>query len=208
MPRLESEPLDRRMAGLAWNDSSSALLAWRDGRTGYLVVDAAMRQLAEEAWLPNRSRLIVACFLTKDLGLNWQTGERIFIDRLLDGDLANNNGGWQWVAGTGADAQPFFRVFNPILQGRRFDPDGAHVRRWCPELASVPPRQIHEPWKMSAIAQRRSGCVIGRNYPAPIVDHQEARQGALARVALLLATAGASAAAPRSREGSSPLPPA
>jgi deoxyribodipyrimidine photo-lyase len=182
IPRLEGEPMDPRMAGLAWNDDPAAFAAWRDGQTGYPIVDAGMRQLASEGWLPNRARLIVASFLTKDLGLNWQLGERVFMQRLIDGDLASNNGGWQWVAGSGADPQPFFRILNPILQGRRFDPDGSYVRRWCPELAAIPERQAHTPWLMSDPEQRQAGCVIGRDYPAPLVDHQQARTAALARV--------------------------
>ena len=120
------------------------------------------------------------------------------MERLLDGDLANNNGGWQWVAGTGADPQPFFRVFNPTLQGQRFDPEGAYVRRWCPELAGIPAAAIHEPHLLPPSEQRRWGCVIGRDYPAPIVDHQKARQAAIGRFALLSAKAAASGAAPRS----------
>jgi deoxyribodipyrimidine photo-lyase len=163
-----------------------------------------MRQLAAEGWLPNRARLIVASFLVKDLGINWQSGERIFMESLLDGDLANNNGGWQWVAGTGTDAQPFFRVFNPVLQGRRFDPQGCYVRRWCPELERVPASAIHEPWLLAESDQHRCGCVIGRDYPKPIVDHQQARRLALARFATLRPTAGALAGGPRSHAGSSP----
>ena len=197
-PRLERESMDIRLSELAWNDDPARLLAWREGLTGYPVVDAAMRQLAQEGWLPNRARLITASFLTKDLGIHWRQGERVFMERLLDGDLANNNGGWQWVAGTGADPQPFFRVFNPTLQGQRFDPEGAYVRRWCPELAGIPAAGIHEPRLLPSSEQRRWGCVIGRDYPAPIVDHQQARQAAIGRFALLRAKAGASGAAPRS----------
>ncbi|MDQ6711056.1 MAG: DNA photolyase family protein [Candidatus Dormibacteraeota bacterium] len=185
IPRLEGEPMDQRMAGLAWNDDPAAFAAWRDGQTGYPIVDAGMRQLGSEGWLPNRARLIVASFLTKDLGLNWQLGERLFMQRLIDGDLASNNGGWQWIAGSGADPQPFFRILNPILQGQRFDPDGSYVRRWCPELAAIPQRQAHTPWLMSDAEQRQAGCVIGRDYPAPLVDHQQARTAALARVSTL-----------------------
>ena len=204
MPRLEVGPMDERTAGLPWNDDPTALLAWREGRTGYPVVDAGMRQLAAEGWLPNRARLIVASFLVKDLGIHWQSGERVFMDRLLDGDLASNNGGWQWVAGTGTDAQPFFRIFNPVLQGRRFDPEGSYVRRWCPELESVPASTVHSPWLLNESDQRRFGCVIGRDYPKPIVDHQQARRLALARFATVRSTAGASAAGPHSPAGSLP----
>lgn len=204
MPRLEAEPMDERTAGVAWNDSPAALLAWHEGRTGYPVVDAGMRQLVAEGWLPNRARLTVASFLVKDLGIHWQAGERVFMDRLLDGDLASNNGGWQWVAGTGADAQPFFRVFNPVLQGRRFDPEGSYVRRWCPELERVPASIVHTPWLLSESDQRNFGCVIGRDYPQPIVDHQQARRAALARFSEIRSTTGASGAGPRSPAGSLP----
>ena len=194
MPRLEAGPMDEQAAGLAWNDDLAALLAWREGRTGYPVVDAGMRQLAAEGWLPNRARLIVASFLVKDLGINWQAGERVFMEGLLDGDLASNNGGWQWVAGTGTDAQPFFRVFNPVLQGQRFDAEGSYVRRWCPELESVPVSTVHSPWMLAESDQRRLGCVIGRDYPEPIVDHQKARRLALARFNAVRSTAGVSGA--------------
>ncbi len=206
IPRLEGEPMDPRMASLAWNDDPAAFAAWRDGQTGYPIVDAGMRQLASEGWLPNRARLIVASFLTKDLGLNWQLGERVFMERLLDGDLASNNGGWQWVAGSGADPQPFFRVLNPVLQGQRFDPTGDYVRRWCPELAAVPVTQIHQPWTMRASDERRWGCRIGRDYPPPIVDHQQARRATLARFAAVRATTATGAGGPRSRARSSPSP--
>ena len=204
MPRLELGPLDERTAGLPWNDNPAVLLAWREGQTGYPVVDAGMRQLAAEGWLPNRARLIVASFLVKDLGVHWQAGERVFMERLLDGDLASNNGGWQWVAGTGTDAQPFFRIFNPVLQGQRFDPEGAYVRRWCPELERVPAATVHTPWLIAESDQRRLGCVIGRDYPRPTVDHQQARRVALARFNAVRSRAGASGAGPRSRAGSSP----
>jgi len=128
----------------------------------------------------NRVRMIVASFLTKDLHINWQEGERHFMLRLVDGDLAPNNGGWQWAAGTGVDPRPI-RIFNPWLQSRRYDPEGAYIRRWVPELAGVPPEHIHEPHLMTVDEQRRSGCIIGKDYPAPIVDHRIERQVALER---------------------------
>jgi deoxyribodipyrimidine photo-lyase len=147
--------------------------AWVEGRTGYPIVDAGMRQLAGEAWVHNRVRMIVASFLVKDLHLDWRRGARLFLQRLQDGDLASNHHGWQWVAGTGTDPAPFVRVFNPVTQGERFDPDGEYVRRWVPELADVPAPDVHHPWT------RPGGPPPG--YPPPIVDHAEERREALAR---------------------------
>jgi deoxyribodipyrimidine photo-lyase len=149
--------------------------AWTEGRTGYPVVDAGMRQLAGEAWMHNRVRMIVASFLVKDLHLDWTRGARWFMSRLVDGDLASNQHGWQWVAGTGTDAAPYFRVFNPVAQGLRFDPEGDYVRRWVPELAHLPGAEIHEPWRHG------SSLFAAGDYPAPIVDHAAEREEALAR---------------------------
>ncbi len=163
-----------------WQNDPADFAAWRDGRTGYPIVDAAMRQLAEVGWMHNRARMIVASFLVKDLLIDWRWGERWFMQRLLDGDPAANNGGWQWTAGTGTDAAPYFRVFNPTTQGQKFDPEGAYVRRWLPELAGVPLDRLHEPWRMPAAEQRAAGCVLGRDYPYPVVDHALARERALA----------------------------
>jgi deoxyribodipyrimidine photo-lyase len=143
------------------------------------VVDAAMRQLNATGWMHNRARMITASFLIKDLLIDWRKGERYFMQHLLDGDPASNNGGWQWTAGTGTDAAPYFRVFNPVLQGKKFDPRGVYVRRWVPELSDVPDAFIHTPWEMPGDLQTRVGCVIGKNYPAPIVDHAMARQRVL-----------------------------
>ena len=165
---------------IAWRNDAAEFDAWRAGQTGYPVVDAAMRQLAESGWLHNRARMIVASFLVKDLLIDWRWGERWFMRQLVDGDPAANNGGWQWAAGTGTDAAPYFRVFNPVTQGRKFDPDGSYVRRWLPELAAVPTPAIHAPWQMSAAQQRAAGCLLGRDYPYPIVDHALARERALA----------------------------
>jgi deoxyribodipyrimidine photo-lyase len=166
---------------IQWDDDEARFAAWCDGRTGFPIVDAAMRQLRAEAWMHNRCRMIVASFLTKDLLIDWRRGERWFMQHLLDGDPASNNGGWQWAAGTGTDAQPYFRIFNPTSQGQTFDPDGAYVRRYVPELRRVPPRLIHEPWRLSPAEQRAIGCVIGRDYPAPIVEHARQRLVALER---------------------------
>ena len=179
-PRLVREPFDRRTERLPWSDDPVGVQAWREGRTGYPVVDAAMRQLAATGWMHNRARMIAASFLAKDLLVDWRIGEHHFMEHLVDGDPAANNGGWQWAASTGADAQPWFRIFNPVAQGRRFDPDGAYVRRWVPELRGVPPAFVHEPWRMTTEEQAAAGCRIGDDYPAPIVDHADARVRALA----------------------------
>ena len=168
---------------IRWKNDETAFAAWREGRTGYPVVDAAMRQLAQTGWMHNRARMVVASFLVKDLLIDWRWGERHFMLHLVDGDPAANNGGWQWTAGTGTDAAPYFRIFNPVLQGKKHDPDGSYVRRWVPELSSVPDRFIHEPWKMPDDVQEKCGCTIGREYPAPIVDHAWARERTLAAYA-------------------------
>ena len=166
--------------GIAWDNDRAAFCAWQEGRTGYPIVDAAMRQLLETGWMHNRARMIVASFLTKDLLIDWRWGERHFMKHLIDGDPAANNGGWQWTAGTGTDAAPYFRIFNPILQGKRYDPQGHYVRRWVPELGNVPERYIQEPWKMSQSEQVAAGCEVGRDYPARIIDHRFARERTLA----------------------------
>ncbi len=168
-PHTAEEPLNRAFRAFPWQSDAHALRAWRKGRTGYPIVDAGMRELWASGWMHNRVRMIAASFLVKDLLLPWQEGARWFWDTLVDADLANNTLGWQWVAGCGADAAPYFRVFNPELQGRKFDPDGTYVRTWIPELAHVPGAGAHAP-------QVRQG----GKYPAPIVNHQEARGRALA----------------------------
>jgi deoxyribodipyrimidine photo-lyase len=170
------QPAGRRVA---WIDDPAAFAAWAEGRTGYPVVDAAMRQLRATGFVHNRARMIAASFLTKDLLADWRLGEAEFMRHLLDGDVASNNGGWQWSASTGTDPQPWFRIFNPVLQGQRFDPDGSYVRRWVPELSEVPANRIHEPWTMTRDEQAAAGVRLGRDYPAPIVDHAEARTRAL-----------------------------
>ncbi len=154
-----------------WDTNPTALQAWKDGMTGYPVVDAAMRQLQAQGWMPNRARMIVASFLTKDLLINWREGERHFMRWLIDGDPAANNGGWQWAAGTGTDAQPYFRIFNPISQSQKFDPTGEYLYYWLPELADVAPKHIHAPW----LAPNPP-----KAYPPPIVDHKKARERTLA----------------------------
>jgi deoxyribodipyrimidine photo-lyase len=182
-PANASQEHQQRVRGrLAWRNDERDFGAWCEGRTGYPVVDAAMRQLRREGWMHNRARLIVGSFLTKDLGIDWRWGERHFMRLLLDGDHASNNGNWQWIASVGVDPQPAFkRIFNPALQQRRHDPDGEYVRRYLPELAGVPERFLAEPWRMPADCQLAANCVIGRDYPPPIVDHAQARREALQR---------------------------
>ena len=176
--------LERELRGdlraIPWANDPADFAAWCEGRTGYPVVDAAMRQLVRTGWMHNRARMIAASVLVKDLLVDWRWGERFFMQHLVDCDPAANNGGWQWTAGVGADAAPYFRVFNPTLQGAKFDTTGEYVRRWVPELVRVPSGFIHRPWTMPEDAQRRAGCIIGKDYPAPIVDHAWARARVLA----------------------------
>lgn len=158
-------------------ETDDAFAAWAEGRTGYPIVDAGMRQLRSEGWMHNRVRMIAASFLVKDLHLDWTRGARVFMEHLVDGDLASNQHGWQWVAGTGTDAAPYFRVFNPVTQSKRFDPDGTYLRRWLPELAHLDDRTIHEPWTAEAdLFEQGAG-----EYPPPMVDHDAERKEALAR---------------------------
>jgi deoxyribodipyrimidine photo-lyase len=165
---------------LRWPGAEEHFTAWCEARTGFPIVDAAMRQINQTGWMHNRLRMIVASFLAKDLLVDWRRGEKYFADHLVDFDLAANNGGWQWSASTGCDAQPYFRIFNPVSQSERFDPAGKFIRRYLPELAAVPDRWIHAPWNMPPLEQQSCGCVIGRDYPGPIVDHAAQRARALA----------------------------
>ncbi|MDH3336620.1 MAG: DNA photolyase family protein [Gammaproteobacteria bacterium] len=179
-PTLPKKPLRKEFGYFPWSDDSESLRAWQKGMTGYPIVDAGMRQLWATGWMHNRVRMIVASFLVKDLLIPWQQGADWFLDTLVDADLANNSAGWQWVAGCGTDAAPYFRIFNPVLQGKKFDPAGDYVRRWVPELAAMPDEHIHAPWGASIETQISCGVVIGDDYPRPIVDHGKARQNALA----------------------------
>ncbi len=178
-PRTTTEPLRPEFTHFPWRNDAKMLRAWQRGRTGYPIVDAGMRELWTTGWMHNRVRMIVASFLVKHLRLHWQEGAYWFWDTLVDADLANNTLGWQWSAGCGADAAPYFRIFNPVLQGSKFDPDGTYVRRWLPELANLPNRWIHQPWNMPAPERRCIGFSLGQTYPKPIVDHATARQDAL-----------------------------
>jgi deoxyribodipyrimidine photo-lyase len=167
---------------IEWRDDQENFEAWREGRTGYPLVDAGMRQLQREGWMHNRARLVVGSFLTKDLGIDWRRGEAHFMAWLLDGDPASNNGNWQWIASTGNDPAPVYRrILSPMRQQQRFDPEGKYVRRYVPELGQVPDRYLAEPWTMPPEVQAQCGVRVGHDYPAPIVDHAAARREALAR---------------------------
>ena len=168
-----------------WGEDHAGLEAWRRGRTGFPIVDAGMRELWQTGWMHNRVRMIAGSFLVKDLMLPWQLGKAWFWDTLVDADLANNAASWQWVAGCGADAAPYFRVFNPMLQGEKFDPDGAYVKRFVPELSRLPAQFVHRPWEADAATLRAAGIELGQTYPRPIVDHGKARDRALAAFATL-----------------------
>ena len=179
-PRVARESFHAEFARIAWPNDEALFAAWQQGATGYPLVDAGMRQLAQTGYMHNRLRMVTASFLAKDLLVDWRWGERHFAEHLNDFDLAANNGGWQWAASTGCDAQPYFRIFNPVAQSRKFDPEGKFIRRYVPELAGVPGKFIHEPWLLAPLEQQAAGCVIGRDYPMPIVDHAAQRERALA----------------------------
>ena len=178
-PTLADEPLDASYGRIGWRNDPYEIEAWKNGETGYPLVDAAMRQLAAEGWIHNRARMVVASFLVKDMLVDWRIGERFFRHHLIDGDVAQNVGNWQWVAGTGADAAPYFRVFNPVTQSRKTDPQGSYIRHWVPELADLPDQHIHAPWEMGSADLASYGVELGAGYPEPIVDHAEARLRAI-----------------------------
>jgi deoxyribodipyrimidine photo-lyase len=180
-PRVVGHAFKRELENVEFENDPAKWRAWCEGRTGYPLVDAAMRQINQTGYMHNRLRMVAASFLVKDLHVDWRRGERYFADHLNDFDLAANNGGWQWAASTGCDAQPYFRIFNPATQSEKFDPRGEFIRRYVPELARVPVRHIHSPWTMRPVDQAAAGCVIGRDYPAPVVDHAAARQITLER---------------------------
>ncbi|MGD9603429.1 MAG: deoxyribodipyrimidine photo-lyase [Gammaproteobacteria bacterium] len=169
-PHVTRTAFNARLRHVAWRDAPADLAAWQQGMTGYPIVDACMRQLLAEGWMHNRGRMIVASFLAKDLLVDWRHGERWFMQHLVDGDPAANNGGWQWAAGVGTDAAPYFRIFNPVLQGEKFDPGGEFVRRYVPDLANVPARYVHRPWEMPPLELSLCGVVLGETYPHRIVD--------------------------------------
>lgn len=168
-----------RFDAFEWVDDDAGLDAWRKGQTGYPIVDAGMRQLWETGWMHNRVRMIVGSFLVKHLRIHWQKGETWFWDTLVDADTANNPASWQWIAGSGADAAPYFRIFNPMTQGEKFDPDGNYVRKWVPELKKLPQKYLNQPWEASGPTLRDAGIELGKHYPKPIVEHKRAREKAL-----------------------------
>ncbi len=178
-PHTEERAFQPAFDGVRWRHDERLFKAWCEGRTGYPIVDAGMRQLNTTGYMHNRLRMVTASFLTKDLLIDWKWGERYFARRLLDYDLSQNLGGWQWSASVGTDAQPFFRIFNPVSQSERFDPEGAYIRRYVPELDRCPIDAIHAPWRLHPSIQKEVRCTIGRDYPAPIVDHADARKAVL-----------------------------
>lgn len=178
-PHTVERPLRPEFERFPWLDDEQGLAQWQAGMTGYPLVDAGMRQLARTGWMHNRVRMVVASFLVKDLLVDWRRGVAVFWDGLVDADLANNTLGWQWTAGCGADAAPFFRIFNPVSQGSRYDPKGTYVRQWVPELKDIPDRWIHRPWEAPVEVLAQAGVRLGEEYPLPIVDHAFARGRAL-----------------------------
>lgn len=179
-PHLPTVPLTARFERFPWANNPASLKAWQQGRTGYPIVDAGMRELWQTGWMHNRLRMVVGSFLVKHLLLPWQDGARWFWDTLVDADLANNSAGWQWVTGCGVDSAPYFRIFNPILQGERHDPEGHYVRQFLPELAGLSTEWIHKPWQAPLTVLKSAGVILGQTYPSPIVDHGQARNRALA----------------------------
>jgi deoxyribodipyrimidine photo-lyase len=178
-PEMERNNLRKDFDNFKWNKNEKLLLKWKKGLTGYPIVDAGMRELYETGWMHNRVRMIVASFLVKHLRIHWLEGEKYFRNTLLDFNIANNVAGWQWVAGTGADAAPYFRIFNPILQGEKFDSKGDYIKKWCPELKNIPNEFLHKPWEMPEELQKEKNIILGKTYPLPIVKHEEARNLAL-----------------------------
>ena len=179
-PDLPKQNLNRAFDAYPWADNPDHLAAWQKGQTGYPLVDAGMRELWHTGYMHNRVRMVVASFLIKHLRIHWKHGMDWFWDTLLDADLANNTASWQWVAGSGADAAPYFRIFNPTTQAQKFDPKGDYIRKWCPELATLPTKVLHAPWEAPALVLQEAGVTLGATYPHPIVDHKEARAAALA----------------------------
>jgi len=186
---MTTRNLQRKFDRFPWRSDTQALSRWQRGETGYPIVDAGMRELWRTGYMHNRPRMIVASFLVKNLMLHWLEGAAWFWDTLVDADLANNSASWQWVAGCGADAAPYFRIFNPVTQGKKFDPEGRYVRRYVPELAELPDKFIHAPWEAPPEVQAAAGVRLGDTYPQPIVDLKSSRERALAAFKLLSAAA-------------------
>ncbi|MBU6271339.1 MAG: DNA photolyase family protein [Betaproteobacteria bacterium] len=198
-PRVVDAAFRPEYDRIVWERGATAdrlLRAWQEGRTGYPLVDAAMRQLSHSGYMHNRLRMVTASFLVKDLGIDWREGERWFARELIDFDLAANNGGWQWAASTGCDAQPWFRIFNPVTQSQRFDPQGRFIRRYLPALAALPDRAIHAPWLAAPLELAAAGIRLGEDYPRPVVAHERAREATLARYAVVKAPAELSSSSP------------
>jgi len=190
-PRVAEHAFKPEYDAICWETGDAAqhdFQAWCDGRTGYPLMDAAMTQLNRTGYMHNRLRMVTACFLIKDLGIDWRWGERYFAQHLNDFDLAANNGGWQWAASSGCDAQPYFRIFNPVTQSEKFDSEGSFIRRYLPQLAPLHNQHIHAPWLLSTIELKRAGITLGDNYPHPIVQHDAARKRTLERYAMVKKT--------------------
>ncbi len=183
VPDLATRNLQPSFDAFPWKRDAKALRAWQRGQTGYPIVDAGMRELWHTGVMHNRVRMVVASFLVKHLLIDWREGERWFWDTLVDADVGSNPANWQWVAGSGADAAPYFRVFNPILQGEKFDPDGVYIRRWVPELQQLPDSLIHQPWTATPLELASAGIELGNTYPQPIIDHKKGRERALSAYA-------------------------
>ena len=178
-PRLPTHPLNERYREMPYSNNRKILKAWQSGHTGYPLVDAGMRELWATGFMHNRVRMVVASFLCKNGQISWQHGQQWFWDTLVDADLANNAFNWQWVAGCGADAAPYFRIFNPVTQSKKFDPDARYIKKWIPELAKLPIKYAHEPWNTPVTVQRQVQCLIGEHYPRPVLDLAETRTRAL-----------------------------
>lgn len=173
------QPFNSKFVDFPWQNSDKLLKSWQQGKTGYPIIDAGMRELWHTGYMHNRVRMVVASFLTKHCLVHWQHGMDWFWDTLVDADIANNTASWQWVAGCGADAAPYFRIFNPTLQSEKFDAKGVYIKQWVPELAGVPQKHIHQPWLADPETLAQAGVVLGKDYPEPIVDHKQAREQAL-----------------------------
>lgn len=188
-PAMPDQAFNPKFEYFPWQTDAALISAWQRGQTGYPIVDAGMRELWQTGFMHNRVRMVVASFLTKHLLTHWRVGEQWFWDCLLDADLASNACSWQWVGGSGADAAPYFRIFNPVAQGEKFDKAGIYTRRWVPELSEVPDKFLYKPWEAPELTLAAAGVALGKDYPLPIVDHREAREAALAAYATLKATA-------------------
>ena len=179
-PEMKNEPIQSKFTKFPWSTNKTFLKNWQNGQTGVPIIDAGMKELYSIGWMHNRVRMIVGSFLTKNLLIHWKDGEKWFFDTLLDADIGSNTAGWQWISGCGADASPYFRIFNPVLQGKKFDPEGHYVRKFIPSLNKIPKEHIHSPWEMSIEDQKKYNFILGKDYPSPIVDLSDTRKRALA----------------------------